>query len=382
MAGFDLSDVDQIDFSCQDPPTGTPGTPGSWFDLSDVFQTFCEPDDGGEPEPEPDDPLFAWGLRDEEDFQPAPTPQGDFGDELGTWFTPNTAITLVGIRIRNPGQEDAVGVGNRFAKLWFRDNFFNDRIGIVQIQDQLPIVWSGWEFDEPFVLVPGENWVVSYNVAGVAAGPPDYYFIPAAFAGGEIDLGDVTFQSGRFSNGTMGAFPDETFNDTFYAVDIQYHLGATAPWNYWVFTADGNFGSFSDGDPLSLGLGVEFESDGQLVGIRLRSPGSSGAGRTIKVWTAAGAQVASKPLPNPLPAGWNRIIFDTPVALDGATEYRISYDVPTGEDYNSVGDASWANTNTRGPITVRDGYFATSLGAFPNTLSGNYYGIDPLWVPA
>lgn len=323
------------------------------------------------------EPAFAWPLSTEGDFQPDPA-LGTGGDELGTWFEPNTTITIVGVRVRNPGGSDAVGTNNRFAKLWYRDGFFNEAIARGQGQDQLPSLWSAIELDQPIVLVAGEPWAVSYNVMSTP-GEPDYYFIPAGMADAPFDFGDVTFLSGRFS-GSMGNFPDDTFNDNYYGVDILYYAGATVPWNYWVFTTTGSFGVFSEGEDVTLATGFEFETDGNLVGIRLKSPGWTPSGENITIWRVSDESViATRPLPT-LVDGWNRIEF-APVPLVGGVEYRISYDLPAGESYNSLNNAAWANTNTRGPITVQDGYFASSAATFPDTLSGNYYGIDPLWVP-
>lgn len=313
------------------------------------------------------DPLHAW-FGDEGEFTPSAE---DTPVELGTHFSVDEAFTIVGIRIRNPGEGFDGTPGGRFAKLWY-NAFVDERVELLQLPDTLPAGWSTWLFEHSFVVIPGEDWAVSYNIDGDDPTLADYFIDVNAFAGGPIDFGPGTLDLGAF--GTVGLLPTTVFNDSFYGVDLLYFEGAVVPYNFGIGW-DADFGTFTEGSDLTLAAEFNFDGDATVVGVRIHSDGvQSGSGRSIYVWEDDGTLLDTFNLPD-LVAGWNWVEFDTPVDAPGGIGYRIGYDVPTGSEYDSVSSIA---PFVRGPITFVEGYFTTALATFPTSDSGNWYGIDPL----
>lgn len=136
------------------------------------------------------------------------------GSELGTYFSISAPITVYGIRVWFP---DDVGVieDDRFAKLWIN---LGDPVALLQLPDQPSPGWQEFLFDTPYDLDDLEQvYVISHNTA-------DYGYLSHG-CDADIVNGVVTFpeEAGRF-NGAAGGYPNDSFNNTYYFVDILYTI--------------------------------------------------------------------------------------------------------------------------------------------------------------
>lgn len=142
--------------------------------------------------------------------------------EMGTQFQINAAITIVGCRLWNPGSQPRT---SRSVKLWsVPDEWFSGTVvRETLLPDTLPAGWSVWTWPTSLVLSAGFplKYMVSYDVG--PASPP-YGAVGGAFASpittpdGKVSIPQ---NGGRF-NGSTDTFPESSFNNAFYGVDLRY----------------------------------------------------------------------------------------------------------------------------------------------------------------
>jgi hypothetical protein len=125
-----------------------------------------------------------------------------------------------------------------------------------------------------------------------------------------------------------------------------------------------------------LGVKVTVDQPSQLTAIRFyKDPLETGA-HTVRVWTAAGVQLAQTTVQNETASGWQEQALTNPLALQPGSVYVISVNVNTAYGVTQHGLAAPVSS---GPLhTVADGangVFASDAGTFPSQtfLSSNYF---------
>lgn len=164
--------------------------------------------------------------------------------ELGTKFTVSTPTTCVGIRIRNPGTPWAGAADGRFAKLW--DGVTQARLQTLNIVETMPSGWSEYLWDTPVALEVAHEYIVSYNVSteGLCA--------TTHLLDTPVTSGPVTLLIGPFNN-TPELFPDTTYMNSYYGVDVLYSTGwaatatavVTTPSTNWPATIATSWGTWT-----------------------------------------------------------------------------------------------------------------------------------------
>lgn len=147
----------------------------------------------------------------------------------------------------------------------------------------------------------------------------------------------------------------------------------------------------ANNDAAAVELGTRFRADtsGTVTGVRFyKGQGNTGT-HTGRLWTAAGALLATTTFTAESATGWQQANFAAPVAVTAGTNYIVSYHAPVGRYAIATGLFSAAGL-TRGPLSApRDGesgsngvYRYGAGGQFPtSSYQGSSYYVEPVFVP-
>ncbi len=163
----------------------------------------------------------------------------------------------------------------------------------------------------------------------------------------------------------------------------------TCPCSIW----DDSFTGPGSGDTTAVELGVKFRSDeaGFITGLRFYKTAGNGGTHVGRLWTAAGAELASATFTGESATGWQEVTFGAPVAIDADTTYVASYHAPQGNyaainDYFASGGFdspplhAIANGDPDGPNGV---YRYGAGGVFPtDTFASSNYLVDVVFENA
>ena len=134
-------------------------------------------------------------------------------------------------------------------------------------------------------------------------------------------------------------------------------------------------------DPGPVTLGVKFTSDraGTVTGVRFyKSAGNTGT-HTGALWTASGTLLAQGTFANESTAGWQTLMFSTPVQIAKNTTYVASYRAPVGRWSADLNSFTGADLN-RAPLHVTTNAGAYTYGTgFPDSDSASNYHVDVLF---
>lgn len=153
-------------------------------------------------------------------------PSQNFSDDgatsLGTEQRANQTITLTRIWVYNQSGASLTG---RQAKLL--NPATQATIATVSLPDILPLGWSGHDLVTPVVRETGQRWIVAYVPKGYSASSHALDNDVTSADGAVTSLGtsNATNGNGVFTTIPNG-FPNQTFNATFYGVDVEYELGS------------------------------------------------------------------------------------------------------------------------------------------------------------
>ncbi len=106
----------------------------------------------------------------------------------------------------------------------------------------------------------------------------------------------------------------DTATITLKPPDVTIFPATAAPWG-------------CNGNGTGTELGMKFRSDtaGFIRGIRFYKSAADSSPHTGALWTTAGAALATGTFTNETPAGWQQLVFATPVAIAANTTYIASY---------------------------------------------------------
>lgn len=142
--------------------------------------------------------------------------------EMGTEQRANQDITLTKVWIWG----DTASVVGRQARIW--NPATASVIATVSLPDTLPAGWSSYDLPIPLTRSVGQRWLVSYHTGG-------NYGVVARSLNADVNSADgavTTLATGNATNGngvfrtTPGLFPNQTFEASFYGVDMEYVLGS------------------------------------------------------------------------------------------------------------------------------------------------------------
>ncbi|MEO7905089.1 MAG: DUF4082 domain-containing protein, partial [Candidatus Saccharimonadales bacterium] len=144
---------------------------------------------------------------------------------LGTAFKSTVAGAVSGIRYYSPA--GGTSSGNNTGQLWACNDAScltggGSIIGTVSFGADSTAGWKTAQFPAPIPLTPNTHYVVSYKAAS------GIYYASSHYFDGEYNNGILsapsgdTIRNGRFNDQNNGWFPDSSFNNTNYWVDVTF----------------------------------------------------------------------------------------------------------------------------------------------------------------
>jgi hypothetical protein len=140
------------------------------------------------------------------------------------------------------------------------------------------------------------------------------------------------------------------------------------------------------GDPLSVVLGVKFQSDvaGFIKGIRFYKAASNTGTHVGTLWSGTGQSLATATFTGETASGWQQVTFATPVAIQANTVYVASYFAPNGHYSGNLNYFATQGVDTpplhalASGVAGGNGVFAyAGAGAFPtSTYQALNYWVD------
>jgi uncharacterized protein DUF4082/PKD domain-containing protein len=150
-------------------------------------------------------------------------------DQVGIEQRANQDVTLTRLWVYSHGTTSAPG---RKAYLWNPST--QAMIASVDLPNQLPAGWSGYDLAAHVTRLAGSRWIVSFTPKGKYGATPGGLLADIPSADGAVTTLATT--SATNGNGvftaSVGGFPNQTFGANLYAADVEYVLGtggATPP---------------------------------------------------------------------------------------------------------------------------------------------------------
>jgi hypothetical protein len=140
------------------------------------------------------------------------------------------------------------------------------------------------------------------------------------------------------------------------------------------------------GDPAATELGVKFraDSDGYIIGIQFYKASTNTGTHVAHLWTSTGTLLGTATFASEGVAGWQQVLFASPIPVTANTTYVASYFAPAGHyagDSNFFATAGVGNPPLHALANGVDGpngiYLYTTTGGFPTaTLQATNYWVD------
>ncbi|WP_448631427.1 N,N-dimethylformamidase beta subunit family domain-containing protein [Cellulomonas soli] len=143
-----------------------------------------------------------------------------------------------------------------------------------------------------------------------------------------------------------------------------------------------------DSSAVELGLRFTPQVSGFVTAIRFYKGTGNGGTHQGRLWSAAGATLASVTFVDESATGWQTAQLSAPVAVQAGTTYVVSYTAPQGR-YAAQSGAFWYTGREASPLSVAGGFGAPASGVYANagqfpTLSwgASQYYVDVLFSPS
>ncbi len=136
----------------------------------------------------------------------------------------------------------------------------------------------------------------------------------------------------------------------------------------------------NDTGNVELGLTFTADTSGTVSGVRFyKGPRNTGT-HTGSLWSASGQQLATATAVGESSAGWQTVVFGSPVAVTAGTPYVVSYRAPVGGYSFNAGHFLGVGLDAP-PLRVAAGAGRYTYGTgFPSATSSDNYWVDPVFV--
>ena len=163
---------------------------------------------------------------------------------------------------------------------------------------------------------------------------------------------------------------------------------ASCPCTIWDDFATPTVPAVNDQAAVEVGTKIRFDGRGSVQGIRFyKGPDNTGT-HTGSLWTVTGTRLATGTFTGESGAGWQTLMFSTPVDIQPNTTYVVSYYAPNGS--YSASSGYFSNSADYGAMhALADGvvggngvYRYGVGGGFPtSSYNASSYWVDVIWQP-
>jgi hypothetical protein len=198
--------------------------------------------------------------------------------------------------------------------------------------------------------------------------------------------------NGVYAYGSGAVFPNQTYRNCNYWVDVLFKSSATSSPAVSVWSAASVPSIVDGGADNPVELGMKFKSDvaGTITAIRFYKASTNTGIHVANLWSASGALLATTTFTNETASGWQQVNLSAPVTIAANTVYVVSYHAMNGH-YSANLDYFATNGVDNGPlhalasgVSGSNGVYAYSSGTvFPTESfrSANYW-VDVVFKPA
>ncbi|WP_425956184.1 N,N-dimethylformamidase beta subunit family domain-containing protein [Xylanimonas sp. McL0601] len=241
--------------------------------------------------------------------------------ELGLRFEPQVDGVVEGVRF----YKGAANAGTHTGSLW---SDTGQLLARVELTDETSTGWQDARFQRPVPVEAGQSYTVSYT-----APRGGYANEAAAFASGSLDAAPLTVEGGFGAKpsgvfGSPGTFPQQSFSNAAYFVDVLFDLPGGAP-----LTASGQApepGAASVPPDSVVSATLSTNVDPQSVAVTLVDAAGGTVAGTTRYDAASGS-----------------VTFTPSAPLAGFVEYTVKVTATTA-DGHALGDGStWTFRSAR-----------------------------------
>ncbi|MET0314154.1 MAG: DUF4082 domain-containing protein, partial [Hansschlegelia sp.] len=303
--------------------------------------------------------------------------------ELGMRFTSSQDGTVTGIRFYK-GEKNA---GPHTASLW---SDAGASLATATFTGETATGWQTATFSTPVPITTGVVYVASYHSNGFYSGDANY-FASARVRAPLTALADSSGGNGRFQYGASSVFPNISGDGTNYWVDVIFVPGVIPPppTGQTIFATSDTPATVTVSDPSPVELGVRFRASvsGTITGLRFYKGPSNVGAHEGRIWTTAGAVLATASFSSETASGWQTVAFPTPLPITAGTTYIASYH---SNGFYSVSENYFATAKVNGQLTApadaagaaNGVYTYGPSGGFPSsTFNQSNYFVDVVFNP-
>ncbi len=296
--------------------------------------------------------------------------------ELGVKFRSDVAGYVTGVRY----YKTTGNAGTHTAHLWTATGTLLASATFVAGSEK------GWQqvlFSSPVAISAATTYVASYSSEGGG-----YAYTSDAFtSGGDAPPlhalpSGVDGANGEYVYGS--GFPVNSWRDTNYWVDVLFarsRTDTTAPGvTIWGDAVPPLTDLQESGAAVELGVKFHSDAAGYITGVRFyKTPGNTGT-HTAHLWTSTGTLLASGTFTSETAAGWQQVLFASPVPITAESTYVASYFSARG-GYAYTVDNLWTGTDAA-PLHVEASGVGKGSGVlFPvSTWHNTNYWVDVLFT--
>ncbi|MEO8127615.1 MAG: DUF4082 domain-containing protein [Bryobacteraceae bacterium] len=241
---------------------------------------------------------------------------------LGLTFYSNVTGSVTGIRFYKGPHNAGVHVGN----LWSGTGV---KLAEVVFSGETASGWQQAAFFPAVNIAANTPYVISYLAPNGNYSFDDFYPWPTLSSASLHSWGDTP---SVYSYGAASSFPDRTWNQRNYWVDVVFSsAAASGAKTFWTNAAVPAVTEAAY-DTNSVTLGLTFYSDvgGAVAGVRFyKGPHNTGV-HFGDLWSGTGTKLAESVFSQESESGWQQAAFSPPVNIAANTPYVISYLAPSG----------------------------------------------------
>ncbi|MEU7740413.1 DUF4082 domain-containing protein [Nonomuraea sp. NPDC049158] len=298
--------------------------------------------------------------------------------EVGVKFKASDSGLISGIRF----YKGSLNTGTHVGHLWSSTGTL---LAEATFTNETASGWQQVNLSTPVGVTANTTYIASYHTTSGYYSVSRPYFTDA-YSNGPLSAPASAGSGGNgvYAYASSGTFPNQTFDDTNYWVDVVYASSSSL----WDDTAVPAVQSLPDTDPVTLGVKFTASTSGVISGIRFYK-GSLNTGTHIgSLWSTGGALLASATFSGESASGWQQVNFATPVGVTANTTYIASYFTSSG--YYSVSRPYFASAYSSGPLTALasadsggNGVYAYgATNKFPTgTYQASNYWVDVVFSP-
>jgi probable HAF family extracellular repeat protein len=298
--------------------------------------------------------------------------------ELGVRFRSDVDGFVTGVRFfKGPGN-----TGPHTGTLW---SDRGQRLATGTFTDETASGWQELVFAAPVPVQAATTYVASYHTEVGRYAVDEGYFTDRTVRSGLLQaLADGPERgNGVYAYGPS-SFPSRSYRASNYWVDVRFDPGVPLAASATLFDPAAVPAVLEDPERTPVELGVRFRSDvdGLVTGVRFfKGPGNTGP-HTGTLWSSRGQRLATGTFTDETPAGWQELVFATPVPISARTTYVASYHTEVGR---YAVDEGWFSDRPvrRGPLQALtagakrgNGVYAPGPSSFPT----RSYRASNYWV--